>query len=195
MKTASIRRASMDAIVAQAEREFPFECCGFIIGDTKTRSRKCGRSRISRTRCTRKIRAAFPRDARTAFLMEPKAHLAVMNEVDRSQARAARRLPFASRPRRVLLGDRPRAGVLVRSGGARLSGHGVYRDVDTRGQVRARGRVRLGFREEGIRRDSDYNYLSPFFLRFRRANGCDFAVAIVEKGVIVLRSYRRERFT
>ena len=33
MKPASIRRASMDAIVAQAEREFPFECCGFIIGD------------------------------------------------------------------------------------------------------------------------------------------------------------------
>ena len=32
MKPASIRRASMDAIVAQAEREFPFECCGFIIG-------------------------------------------------------------------------------------------------------------------------------------------------------------------
>ena len=35
MKSASIRRASMDAIVAQGEREFPFECCGFIIGDNE----------------------------------------------------------------------------------------------------------------------------------------------------------------
>src|SRR5262249_15572668 len=26
---------------------------------------------------------AFPRDARTAFLMDPKEHLAVMNEIDR----------------------------------------------------------------------------------------------------------------
>jgi [CysO sulfur-carrier protein]-S-L-cysteine hydrolase len=71
----------MDAIITQAEREFPDECCGFIIGDA----------------CVEEVRpianiqnrkhagdpAAFPRDARTAFLMEPKEHLAVMNELDR----------------------------------------------------------------------------------------------------------------
>ena len=96
MKTASIQRASMDAIVAQAEREFPFECCGFIIGDNETRSRKCGRSPTSRTRCTPKIAAAFPRDARTAFLMEPKEHLAVMNEVDRRKL--AIRVVYHSHP-------------------------------------------------------------------------------------------------
>ena len=81
MKPASIRRASMDAIVAQGEREFPFECCGFIIGDDS----------IEEVRPIANIQnamhakdpAAFPRDARTAFLMEPKEHLAVMNEVDR----------------------------------------------------------------------------------------------------------------
>ena len=33
MKEASISVASMDAMIAQAEREFPFECCGFVIGD------------------------------------------------------------------------------------------------------------------------------------------------------------------
>lgn len=81
MKDATIRRASMDAMIAQAEREFPFECCGFIIGDAMTeevrpvtniQNRKHGEDP-----------AAFARDARTAFLMEPKEHLAVMNEADR----------------------------------------------------------------------------------------------------------------
>ena len=71
----------MDPIVAQAEREFPYECCGFVIGDDA--SSRCDRSPISRTGCTRRIPAAHPRDARIAFLMEPKEHLAVLNEIDR----------------------------------------------------------------------------------------------------------------
>ena len=40
--------------------------------------------------------AAFPRDARTAFLMEPKEHLAVMNEVDRRKL--ALRVVYHSHP-------------------------------------------------------------------------------------------------
>ena len=32
-----------------------------------------------------KSTGAFPRDARTAFLMEPREHLGVMNEVDRKK--------------------------------------------------------------------------------------------------------------
>ena len=81
MKTASIRRASMDAIVAQAEREFPFECCGFIIGDDKVEEVRPITNIQNRKHA--EDPAAFPRDARTAFLMEPKEHLAVMNDVDR----------------------------------------------------------------------------------------------------------------
>jgi len=81
MTDASILRANMDAMIAHAEREFPFECCGFIIGDgaieevrpiANIQNRKHGEDP-----------AAFPRDARTAFLMDPKEHLAVMNELDR----------------------------------------------------------------------------------------------------------------
>ena len=77
---AKISRQAMDRIVAQAEREFPFECCGFIIGDpasyevrpiTNIQNRKHAEDA-----------AAFPRDARTAFLMEPKEHLAVLKEID-----------------------------------------------------------------------------------------------------------------
>ena len=79
--TATVKRTSLDAITAQGEREFPYECCGFIIGDdtleevwpiTNIQNRKHAEDP-----------SAFPRDARTAFLMEPKEHLGVLNEVDR----------------------------------------------------------------------------------------------------------------
>jgi proteasome lid subunit RPN8/RPN11 len=82
MKMASIRRASMDAIIAQAEREFPFECCGFIIGDSENTVEEVRPIANIQNRMHAKDPAAFPRDARTAFLMEPKEHLTVMNEVD-----------------------------------------------------------------------------------------------------------------
>jgi [CysO sulfur-carrier protein]-S-L-cysteine hydrolase len=81
MKAASIRRASMDAIVAQAEREFPFECCGFIIGDDAVEDVRAIAN--IQNRMHDKDPAAFPRDARTAFLMDPQQHLAVLNETDR----------------------------------------------------------------------------------------------------------------
>jgi proteasome lid subunit RPN8/RPN11 len=71
----------MDAIVAQAEREFPFECCGFIIGDLSVEEVR-GIANIQNRKHAEDA-AGFPRDARTAFLMDPKEHLAVMNEVDR----------------------------------------------------------------------------------------------------------------
>ena len=81
MKTASIRRANFEAIVAQAEREFPSECCGFIIGDGVAEEVRPIANIQNRVHASDP--AAFPRDARTAFLMEPKEHLTVMNEIDR----------------------------------------------------------------------------------------------------------------
>ena len=82
MKTASIRRATMDAIVAQAEREFPFECCGFIIGDNENAVEEVRPIANIQNAMHAKDPASFRRDARTAFLMDPKQHLAVMNELD-----------------------------------------------------------------------------------------------------------------
>ena len=81
MKDASISRESMDAMIAQAEREFPFECCGFVIGDATTEEVRAITNIQNRKHD--EDPAGFPRDARTAFLMEPREHLAVMNEVDR----------------------------------------------------------------------------------------------------------------
>lgn len=80
-------RARLDAIIAQAEREFPNECCGFILsGDG-----------VEEVRPIRNIQnekhaenpQAFPRDARTAFLMEPREHLAALNEIDRRKLKLA----------------------------------------------------------------------------------------------------------
>jgi len=81
--TPKISRANMDAIIKQAQREFPYECCGFIIGPS-------GNDAPDELRPIANIQNdehardpnAFPRDARTAFLMDPKAHLAVMREID-----------------------------------------------------------------------------------------------------------------
>jgi proteasome lid subunit RPN8/RPN11 len=83
-----IRRSNMDRIVAQAEREFPYECCGFIIGSNS--GSNSGDDAIEEVRPITNIQnaqhardpGAFPRDARTAFLVDPKEHLAVMREID-----------------------------------------------------------------------------------------------------------------
>jgi proteasome lid subunit RPN8/RPN11 len=80
MKPATIRRASLDAIIAQGEREFPYECCGFIIGSDAAEEVRPITNIQNRKHA--EDPAAFPRDARTAFLMEPKEHLAVLREVD-----------------------------------------------------------------------------------------------------------------
>jgi proteasome lid subunit RPN8/RPN11 len=77
----TITRASLDAIVAQAEREFPDECCGFIIGDGAAAEVRPIANIQNRKHAENP--AAFSRDARTAFLMDPKEHLAVLNEIDR----------------------------------------------------------------------------------------------------------------
>ena len=81
MKIPTIRRVNFDAIVAQGEREFPSECCGFIIGDDSVEEVRPITNIQDRKHAEDPV--AFLRDARTAFLMEPKEHLAVMNEIDR----------------------------------------------------------------------------------------------------------------
>jgi len=87
-----ISRSNMDRIVAQAEREFPYECCGFVIGSISgsTSGSTSGDKAVEEVRPIANIQnaqhakdpGAFPRDARTAFLMDPKEHLAVMREID-----------------------------------------------------------------------------------------------------------------
>lgn len=81
MTPATIKRASFDQIAAHAEREFPYECCGFIISDSTSEEVRP----ITNIQNLKHAEdpASFTRDARTAFLMDPREHLAVLNEIDR----------------------------------------------------------------------------------------------------------------
>ena len=94
MKQIEIRRESFDLIVAQAESEFPFECCGFVIGDAGSELVR-PISNIQNAMHA-KDPDGFPRDARTAFLMEPKEHLAVLEEID--QRKLQLRIVYHSHP-------------------------------------------------------------------------------------------------
>jgi [CysO sulfur-carrier protein]-S-L-cysteine hydrolase len=85
MDDPKLKHAAFEAIIAQAERDFPDETCGFILGAAT------GQVDAQEVRPITNIQNAkhaedsqkFPRDARTAFLMDPKEHLAVLNEIDR----------------------------------------------------------------------------------------------------------------
>ncbi|MGH7841666.1 MAG: Mov34/MPN/PAD-1 family protein [Candidatus Binataceae bacterium] len=76
----AIKRENYERIVAQAEREFPFECCGFIVGDAVAEEVRPITNIQNQKHAADP--AAFARDARTAFLMDPREHLAVMRELD-----------------------------------------------------------------------------------------------------------------
>ncbi len=78
--SARVRRSSMEQIIAEGERAFPFECCGFIIGSDEIEEVRP----ITNIQNQKHAEAPedFPRDARTAFLMEPREHLAVLREID-----------------------------------------------------------------------------------------------------------------
>jgi [CysO sulfur-carrier protein]-S-L-cysteine hydrolase len=80
MGTVSISRQAFDTMIAQAEREFPFECCGFIIGDASDEGRPIRNIQNEKHAADP---ATFQRDARTAYLMDPKEQLAVLQEIDR----------------------------------------------------------------------------------------------------------------
>jgi len=80
MQTVLISSQAFETMVAQAEREFPFECCGFIIGEASDEVRPIRNIQNERHAADP---AMFQRDARTAYLMEPKEQLAVLQEIDR----------------------------------------------------------------------------------------------------------------
>lgn len=89
MDDPKLTRAAFDVIIAQAERDFPNETCGFIIGpESASEAAQVDAQEVRPISNIQNAKHAedpqrFARDARTAFLMDPKEHLAVLNEVDR----------------------------------------------------------------------------------------------------------------
>ncbi len=83
MKNITIRPDSFAAIATQAEREFPYECCGFVVGDGAAEQVRPIRNIQNQKHA--EDPKSYPRDARTAFLMDPKEHLAILEEIDRKK--------------------------------------------------------------------------------------------------------------
>ncbi len=77
-----IRRENLAAIIAQAEREFPDECCGLVIGDGPAEQVCPIRNVQNQKHAADPVN--HPRDARDAFTMDPAQVLAVLEESDRS---------------------------------------------------------------------------------------------------------------
>ena len=94
MNTVSISRDNFAAIKSQAEREYPYECCGFVIGDTAVEEVRPVRNVQNEKHAADPV--AHPRDARTAYLMDPRAQIAVLNEIDRR--RLALKIVYHSHP-------------------------------------------------------------------------------------------------
>ena len=77
----SIPKAFLDSIFLQAEREYPAECCGVILGIS-------GQTDFLRTQPFKNVQDKyhakdpenFPRTGRQAYFMEPKALLALQKE-------------------------------------------------------------------------------------------------------------------
>jgi len=82
MQTVVISRGAFETMTAQAEREFPFECCGFVIGDASDEARPIRNIQNEKHAAEP---ARFPRDARTAYLMDAREQLAVLQEIDRNK--------------------------------------------------------------------------------------------------------------
>ena len=94
MKAISIRRDNFAAIKAQAEREYPYECCGIVIGDAAAEEVRPIPNIQNEKHAADP--AAHARDARTAYLMEPRAQLAVLKEID--QRKLELRIVYHSHP-------------------------------------------------------------------------------------------------
>jgi [CysO sulfur-carrier protein]-S-L-cysteine hydrolase len=75
-----LRRETLDTIDRHAIESYPSECCGAVLAADGEESVR----RISniQDRLHREDPTAYPRDARTAYFMDPKELLAVLKEAD-----------------------------------------------------------------------------------------------------------------
>jgi len=80
MIEAKLTRPAFEAIIAQAEKDFPYETCGFIIGDAIRQEVRPVTNIQNAKHAADPLE--YPRDGRTAFLMEPKEHLRILQEID-----------------------------------------------------------------------------------------------------------------
>ena len=75
-----LQRETLDQLHAHAKAEFPHECCGIILGDGNQEFvRKC--KNIQNEKHAEDARN-YPRDARTAYLMDPNDLIRIHKEAE-----------------------------------------------------------------------------------------------------------------
>jgi adenylyltransferase/sulfurtransferase len=77
------RQSTLEALQSHARETYPEECCGFVLADGE--KEEVRRIANVQNRMHALDPVAFPRDARTAYFMDPRELLAVQREVDRSE--------------------------------------------------------------------------------------------------------------
>ena len=76
----ALPRKTLNQIYAHAKAEFPDECCGIILSDgTREFVRKC---RNIQNACHAEDPETYPRDARTAYLIDPNDLIGVHKEAE-----------------------------------------------------------------------------------------------------------------
>jgi proteasome lid subunit RPN8/RPN11 len=74
------RQSTLEALQAHARETYPEECCGFVLSDGDTETVR--RITNLQNRMHELDPGNFPRDARTAYFMDPKELFAVHREVE-----------------------------------------------------------------------------------------------------------------
>lgn len=72
-----LRREQVEAMFAHAARDYPHECCGLLFGPPEVASAVTEVAAIPniQDRLHAEDPEQYPRDARTAYVMDPEAHL------------------------------------------------------------------------------------------------------------------------
>jgi proteasome lid subunit RPN8/RPN11 len=82
-KRMALSEPDLAVLKEHSVREYPFECCGVILGipgePERTRIRKCTNIQ---NRLHENDPAQFPRDARTAYYIDPKELLSIFKEAE-----------------------------------------------------------------------------------------------------------------
>lgn len=81
-----LTEAAVAAVAAHAREAWPEECCGVILGRGRS-GREVHRLPNLQNRLHAKDPETFPRDARTAYTMDPEALAAVLEQAERSGLR------------------------------------------------------------------------------------------------------------
>jgi adenylyltransferase/sulfurtransferase len=74
------RQATLEEMHAHARESYPEECCGFVLTNSEMEIVRRIANRQSRMHAMDPVN--FPRDARTAYFMDPRELLDVQREVD-----------------------------------------------------------------------------------------------------------------